>query len=215
MKELLLKLILDFKKTDYRSNKFADKQHENSIRDILIYNGFVKIEKEEENKNILLLLKNKDNKLKTIEQINDKLIFVEQPFGSQMSPDFIISIYGYVLWVECKSGKKGNDLSWNSGYPQKDVLYIYSIKNTGNTTIFMGQDTEIYKNTPDFEEKYDIYDDKIKEYGRNEFNSDFKSENYDIYIRRMLIDKTNWDDAELREHLYSSLLCIIGLKKAE
>lgn len=64
--------------------------------------------------------------------------FIEQPFGSQSYPDFIIAENGKVLAVEMKKVDKGGCPMWNGGLPRVNGLYIFMQLNPANITFFMG-----------------------------------------------------------------------------
>lgn len=211
---MLEKLINELKNISHNPNTFADKKHEKTAKSILLSLGaseIFKIEKPAkktsqdviEQFRIQELLRDKNNILKHIKELEHQFLFIEQPFGSQMPPDFIISIYGYIIWLECKSGKNGNSIQWNSGYPRENVLYMYSTKSTNNTTLFFGQFTQIRGLYPDFEEDYNNLDIKHKNNGDVLFNESFgDAKNFSLYTRRMLIDKTNYDDEHLRNDFF-------------
>lgn len=193
----LIKKLFDL---EYKSNTFADKKHENRVRDTIESLGI----KKTKDSSIIKILKDKKNINKFVGELVDVVVYIEQPFGSQKSPDFIICFYGHIIWVECKSGK--NRISWNSGYPQENVLYVFSSKKTNNTTVFLGSQTEIYIENKKFEERYNQFDKKNKESSKEEFENIFKSENFSFYSRRMLIDKTDYSNQELRFSLFEKTL---------
>lgn len=178
---------------EFRTNKFADKNHENLIRNKIIDFGLTEVT----DHNIKIILKDQNNKNKRIEQLAGISVFIEQPFGSQMSPDFILCIDGFILWVECKSGKE--KVTWNSGYPKEDILYVFSCKKKNTTTIFLGQLTEIHLNNPDFEVKYNKFDRKIKQIAEEIFGNWFITNFFSFYMRRMLNDLTKYSKKETRE----------------
>jgi len=65
-------------------------------------------------------------------------IFIEQPFGTHNSPDFIIKVSDKVIiFLEAKS-VKGTSPMYNSGGISQDFLYVFCSEQTNQTTIYMG-----------------------------------------------------------------------------
>ena len=65
--------------------------------------------------------------------------FIEQPFGTHNSPDFIIKVnYKCVLFLEAKSSSTTLHPTYNSGGVKPDFLYVFCAKKTDQTTIFKG-----------------------------------------------------------------------------
>ena len=108
-------------------------KHEDAIADILLNNGYKKYSKTG------LLNKDKSETPDFLEDMNSES-FIEQPFGTHNSPDFIIKTPNKkLLFVECKSSKK-NCPVYNSGLPQPNYIYIFCSEKTNNTTIYKGSD---------------------------------------------------------------------------
>lgn len=196
----IINLINKLYNVEFTTNTFADKKHENRVRNIIESFGI----KKTNDSSIIKILKNKKNINKIVDELVDIFVYIEQPFGSQKSPDFIICFFGHIIWIECKSGKKR--ITWNTGYPRENVLYVFSSKKTNKTTVFLGSQTELLIENENFEERYDGIDKELKETSKERFNNEFKSKNCSLYFRRMLDDKTNYSDPELREHLYKKTL---------
>ena len=93
-------------------------------------------------------------------------------------------------------------VSWNSGMPRINVLYIYSCKKTNKTTLFFGQDTNIYIETPNFENEYDTFDTENKNNTSTDFDKKFPSKNFSYYNRRMLVDNTKYNNENLRQEFF-------------
>lgn len=65
--------------------------------------------------------------------------FIEQPFGTHNSPDFIIKVNNKcVLFLEAKSSSTTLHPTYNSGGVKPDFLYVFCAKKTDQTTIFKG-----------------------------------------------------------------------------
>ena len=202
----LSKIINDIYNLNFTSNTFAEKKHENSVKKIFLDNELVEIEKTDPRFNFL---KDRNNSTKTVEELKGSFIFIEQPFGSQAAPDFIICIDGYVLWVECKSGK--DTLTWNTGYPKNNVLFVFSSKKRNTTTIFFGQNSEILTNNPTFETEYELFDKELKKLAVKIFGEKFTTKMFTFYMRRMLNDKTKYSNDTLRADYYNKSKTILGI----
>jgi hypothetical protein len=184
---------------NFTSNTFANKKHENSVKDIFITNGLTEINKSDDRfKNFL---KDRKNSTKTIDELKGCFLFIEQPFGSQSAPDFIICVDGYILWVECKSGS--NTITWNTGYPKTGILFVFSCKKNNTTTIFFGQSSDIITNNPDFEKDYEWFDKVLKKFSKKKFKKKFNSDKFSFYMRRMLNDNTRYSDPSTRSDFYN------------
>lgn len=65
--------------------------------------------------------------------------FIEQPFGTHNSPDFIIKVDNKcVLFLEAKSSSTALYPTYNSGGLNPDFLYVFCAKKINKTTIFKG-----------------------------------------------------------------------------
>ena len=204
---MISRLINELYNLDFTSNTFADKGHEGSVKKILMDSGFIEASKSDAS---LSPLKNRDNVLKTIPDLATKCIFIEQPFGSQRSPDFIVCVNGLVLWIECKSGK--DTILWNTGYPKNDIMVVFSSKNKRTTTLFFGQFTELLVKNPDFEDIYNRIDAEAKQFLAKQFKDRIDSDNCDLYCRRMLNDKTKYSDPELRLDFFTKTKGLLGIE---
>jgi len=202
----LQKLINDIYNLNFTSNTFAEKKHENSVKQIFLDNELFEVEKTDPR---FTFLKDRNNSTKTVEELKGSFIFIEQPFGSQAAPDFIICVDGYVLWVECKSGK--DTLTWNTGYPKNNVLFVFSSKKRNTTTIFFGQNSEILTNNPTFETEYELFDKELKKLAVKIFGEKFTTKMFTFYMRRMLNDKTKYSDTTLRVDYYNKAKTILGI----
>ena len=66
------------------------------------------------------------------------LMVVDKPNGSQKWPDMMVVFEGIGLPIEIKSSKTDN-ITWNSGTPKKNGLYIFNCYGKSRTTCFLGQ----------------------------------------------------------------------------
>ena len=65
--------------------------------------------------------------------------FIEQPFGSQSSPDFIIKVSkDFVIFLEAKSSTTTAP-TYNSGGVKRNYLYVFCSQKTNSTTLFLGE----------------------------------------------------------------------------
>jgi hypothetical protein len=65
--------------------------------------------------------------------------YVEQPLGSQNTPDFIVCYRGSIYYIELKSSAK-EKITWNGGYPHDGYIYLFSAGAHDAQTVFMGED---------------------------------------------------------------------------
>ena len=67
--------------------------------------------------------------------------YINQPFGSQRYPDFLVLDTRYVLCLELKfSSKKTTKPVWNSGLPRANGIYIFASSGRKDITFFRGCD---------------------------------------------------------------------------
>lgn len=119
-------------------NSFKDTKHEKNFLNQFINNGYIELNP---NCDKAVQIKKNHKSLDYIPEFKNKYYIIYQPFGSQKYPDFIIVIDGFILWIELKrsSGKK---ISWNTGYPRQDVLYVFD--GSQGRIMFFGQDHPHY-----------------------------------------------------------------------
>ena len=118
---------------------------ENKIMDVFNNNGLVP-----------LVIEKKYIKRSNYHHLPDGKYYIHQPYGSQMSPDFILvhtnNGFSKVLKLECKIG---NDvIMWNDGFPEEGVIYVFCCRKHG-TKIFTASDllTEKARSTRELYEK--------------------------------------------------------------
>ena len=100
--------------------------------------------------------------------------FIEQPFGTHNSPDFIIKVnHKVVLFLEAKSSKTTFPL-YNSGGIKKDFIYVFCSEKTNETTIYKGesiitleQQKLIDEHIKNAREQDKALNDKLKEIDEN------------------------------------------------
>lgn len=91
----------------------------------------------------------------TVNATGRKDAFVQQPFGSNNYPDFVILGTEYVLPVEVKSiiDSTSKLPKWNSGLPRPYGNYVFANTKLRDITFFRGQDiitAEEYHSLQDF-----------------------------------------------------------------
>ena len=124
-----------FKNQAAVSGKFH-KKHEEAVADVLIQSGFNKFKPEK--KLTQKIVANWMN-----DPINSTQFpigcFIEQPLGSNNSPDFLVKISeNFILPIEAKSAKLMKPL-YNSGGIKSDYLYVFSSEKLNKTTIYKGE----------------------------------------------------------------------------
>lgn len=204
MNETLILLINKLYNLVFTTNTFADKKHEDSVENILKDLSLNQID----DVRLVTILRNGAHKNKIVKELVGISGYLTQPFGSQNPPDFIVLIDGFVLWIECKSGK--STITWNTGYPTKDTLYVFSCKKRNTTTIFFGQLSEIQEKNENFEIQYREIISRYREELGKKFDESFITDNFDLYLRPMLNDKTKYSNPFYREMFYRRTLEIFS-----
>jgi len=185
-KNILFKVFDELKNMGYISN--GSKQHESAVEKILVKHGMKSVKGEASRK-----AKNKSQKTKAIKEWVAQGNFpdwhyISQPYGSQSAPDFMIFYKGKKIELECKSSK-GGTITWNSGFPTKERIYLYSCGNQLQSTYFMGDDWITHQQYILLQAAKEDLKKKTKEW-----NDRFKKEQPDcplyLYFREM------WQDTE-------------------
>lgn len=109
--------------------------HHNLFIDLLKSNNINELEMKKD------VIKNSLINSKKINAI-DGIDFIEELYGSQQFPDFILlniknKTIVNSLKIELKSGDK--KIMWNDGRPMKDSIYLFTDNKTGKSGIFSGE----------------------------------------------------------------------------
>jgi len=120
-------------------------QHENWFAQILISCGLTQRRLSDETKEKYSHLDSinitKLDVRNNIQLSEETMWFVEQPLGSQNTPDFLISDEdGNLFYLELKSSKE-EKITWNGGYPKDNFIYLFSTGKHDSQTVFMGSDS--------------------------------------------------------------------------
>ena len=123
--------------------------------------------------------------------IQDDNLIIEQPLGSQNTPDILIIHNKVGLPIECKTSSN-DKITWNSGYPRENYIYLFNKYNGINagTTYFLGQDSIL----PSVRNEL-LKQDQIHKQQAKDFNKTLK-ENYNtewsLYPRPMFTSSTKY-----------------------
>ena len=120
------------------SNTFNSKKHEDAFAALLEDSGFEELDYQSDFAKEIKI----HPSMSRVPELCGQYVFIPQPFGSQMTPDFIVVIDGWVLYVEMKR-TKGKKISWNTGFPKNDYLYIFDSGKLGRI-IFFGDHHPVY-----------------------------------------------------------------------
>lgn len=127
--------------------------HECKIKSIIVADGYKEIGvydllktigkgKVSKSKNFEQVYRKRLKKLYDKKQIdltkNKGKFFIYQPFGTQSAPDFLLLNDKSYLPIEAKSNSKEAKILWNSGRPQRDIVYVFSYPK--RNYYFLGQD---------------------------------------------------------------------------
>ena len=140
----IIKALKEIKQLPYYKNEAAGSgfghkyaRHEEAISRVLEANNFTR-----------KILSSKLNRAKGIRWINHPEEctileigqFIEQPFGSQQSPDFIIKVSNdFILFLEAKSSETALYPTYNSCIPHQNYVYVFTSKKTNQTTLYKGE----------------------------------------------------------------------------
>jgi hypothetical protein len=130
--ENMFRIINKIRTLNHTSNKNGN--HEKLIENILKSLSYKKTTIEK------LGFKKQDIRETLKEKSKQKMWYVPQPCGTQSFPDFIVGDkFGNVFYVECKSAKQDH-ITWNSGMPKDNGIYVFSSGKHNAQTIVMGSD---------------------------------------------------------------------------
>jgi len=163
---------------NFVSGGYQVSEHEVSVENTLISNGFLK----SKIKKITKLQLKKALNGGDIPELKEGE-YISQPTGKNSSPDFIVRYNGKLYFIECKSSNKTYPV-YNGGLPGEEYIYIFTSKETNETTIFYGKD--VLKS-----EKRELYSKLLVELNQilhkyqNMPKWEDKSRGFDYYIRNM------------------------------
>jgi hypothetical protein len=139
----------------------------------------------------------------------NSVYFIQEPFGSKASPDFLIISSNGLLGIEDKSSK-GGKVTFNTGTPGGNKFIMYYDRKDKKIFLISGKNWG-WEN--DIESDYKQFTKDMIIYAKNKFEERFgdRVKNMTYYARPMLIDKNKikdiWDKDEeavmamLRKHL--------------
>ena len=124
----------------------------------------------------------------------ETLYIVEQPNGSQSWPDALFIYKNKGLPFEIKCGKSGK-ITWNSGFPKLDCVYLYNDTVTGKSSLFLGQHIVtqdiIDSHNQYSEELYGLSETLLKKYSFGDY--------FGYYLRDMWVDNFNYSKNPKRD----------------
>lgn len=185
-----------------RKTQMSSKLHHNSFVEILNRNGFSELEID--TYTLRKVLKSTNKRINK----SDGLYYIEEPFGSQNSPDFILlNIYRNtikkLLKFELKTGNK--KIMWNDGYPRKGTIYLYTDNKLCKSIVCFG-DYLINDDTQKVLDKYLRLIKKINTEVKLELsNCSENASGFNIYVR-----KANSQSIDISKH---SKIDFINFKK--
>ena len=196
----LLKIKIE--KTQGGKTQHNSKVQSNLIIDILKRHEFMYLDQKKEKKAIAS---------DTYSHLSPGKYYIEQPFGSQLSPDFILlhvldDRRHKTIRLECKVGSDA--IMWNDGCPQSNDVYLFTCTKRQITLILCGSDMMS-------ETDKELYDElgRIKDKLNKEFRDKFKLANSEFYPtlrggwKQNKISQLPANTAETRLVFESFLLC--------
>jgi len=182
-----------------QKTQFTSELHHQTFKNILSDNNI--------NKLIIDKIEFRKIMKSEIRNINDTdgIYYVEEPYGTQNPPDFLLCIIHNkkiqkTLSFELKTGRK--KIMWNDGHPRKNTIYLYTDNKLCKSLVLLG-DNLINDDTRKILDKYLNLIKKMN----IEIKSDMSncSDNFNIYVR-----KANSQTIDISKY---SLLDIINFKK--
>ena len=157
---------------------------------------------------------NKVTKSKNVVTLNDDILYlIPQPNGSQNWPDTAL-IYNKVMVFELKSGKTGK-ITWNSGFPVNNCIYVYNNYSLGETLLFMGED-RAEASTILVKEKFS---QNLRDYAKKMLEQDefkiLKKNKINYFLRDMWEDTMNYSKSEMKDEWRSNVENFISSFKWE
>jgi hypothetical protein len=139
----------------------------------------------------------------------NSIYFLQEPFGSKASPDFLLISSNGILGIEDKSSK-GGKVSFNTGTPGGNKFIMYYSKDDKKIYLVSGKQWGWEGN---IESEYKEFTKEMINYAKNKFEERFgdRIKKMSYYARPMLVDsnkvKDIWDKDEeavmamLRKHI--------------
>lgn len=163
-------------------------KHENQIKSLLEKHGFTIITKKEF---VKLYEGNWD--------LLPEHYGVEQPFGSQQSPDFRVKHNSKLVDIECKSNNKSAFPVYNTGLPKPDVFYIFTCGKYNATTIYISNDVVMKRKRELYACLIDELNAILRKYqAMPEWQDDDRG--FDFYIRNMFKQTGKWTRTDYFKH---------------
>ena len=202
----LYKFFQDVLRMPYYKNKAAESgaahnecKHENEIANLLTKHGFSRVNRNDTYFKRTTSVSKKikpsmfwERHLDTEWDINlENDSFIEQPFGKNSNPDFIVKWNDVLIPIEAKSSETTTHPTFNSCLPKRKCIYIFCCNKYDATTIFRGCDIlseaqrELFsKINAAIKEVCDEANLKIHE------DDDFDT-GFELYHRAMYVQKTS------------------------
>lgn len=200
----------------YSGNSLNYARHEEAIKQKLINNGFINYNANTKSEKNLRQWETNPKILSHI-PINS---FIEQPFGTNGNPDFLVKINdNLIIAIEAKSCKLYTPV-FNSCIPKSNYIYVFCSEKYNQTTIFMGysvlDDTRIQileEHIAEARKKDEELNKKLLEY-------DSSHRGFSYYTRPMIkqsgtSDKTNYFTHKFRESVEQEVFNFLDKKIIE
>lgn len=116
----------------------APANHEKALANIFKSNGFKEITRGSIRLPKRDIVMNQETCADSLQNIPNGS-FIEQPFGTHQSPDFIVKVSrSNILFLEAKSSERQTHPTYNSGTIEPNFIYVFCSKKTNQTTIYKG-----------------------------------------------------------------------------
>lgn len=172
-----------------KDTQLTSKKHHACFRNILIKYKFTEIDNKVSFKDAFKL----KDKTFLNSTYKDGIYFVEEPYGSQNSPDFVLMtifdnkiITFLKMELKCGEGK----IMWNDGYPKPDTQCIYSDHKFKQTIVINGSNLMSHKAFSKLEKILQT----IKSLNEEVKDDDLRACNFRVYVRKANSQKIDLSD---------------------
>ncbi len=202
----LYEFFLDVLRMPYYKNKAAESgaahnecKHENVIANLLTKHGFSRVNRNNTYFKTTTSVSKKINPLMfwerhldtewNINLKNDS--FIEQPFGKNANPDFIVKWNDVLIPIEAKSSETTTHPTFNSCLPKRKCIYIFCCKKHNASTIYRGCDIVSEAQRDLFSKVNAIIKKICDEENKKIHDEDDFDRGLELYHRPMYVQKTS------------------------
>ena len=194
--DILLKMKYTCNSAVQNGSSSTDAKHEDNIKKIFLENGFSESLVNKGKKKVFT--KEMQNNLQ--KSILNPGEFIEQPFGKNDNPDFVVQLTeNSVISIEAKSSKDPKP-QYNSGGIKNNTVYILSSSKYNQTTIYLGKSIILEKQQTLINELINKQKELEIEYNKKLNECDDNERGIAYYTRPMIIQKGSSEKTDYFKH---------------